>query len=378
MLPRPLSLPRRSRAALAAGVPTLAAAIVAVGVPCACPDHAAHHAGALAGHATAQARTTAAHGNPGDHAGAARHAAPGRPASAEPHAAAHADDAMGFEVGSPQRPTIERGPRGPLWKPSRPSTPGRSAHGTFAEISVARQLEALRAEKTGRSDDAVAAIRAAAANTDTAGPLTTAAATKQLSKKCQRLLKAKPRKLRKADRKRRDACAAQRRKLIEASKSTGVTAPAPVVAGPRPTTPPPADAAPTTSAPTTGSPADTPTTTTPPVPTAREKVYEAVGVRPTDTDPAKWTLTRSSAIADVVNFELVNVDSQVHDLKIAPVDANGAYDVAAAVTVIGYLDPGKRKAVDVALQPGVYMLLCSIPAHGEMRAKFTVHAPPAT
>lgn len=355
----PHSLTRRSRALAAASLPALAAAAV-LAWPCDCPDHVGLHGGATAA-------APAAMQHEGMHTMAADERGPvaqSRSSATDDGAGAPSD----FEVGTPERPTVSRGPRGPLWSTSRPSKPGRASHGSFAEITVAEQLDALRTadRATGQTtgDDPAA---------DRAAVLTTAQATKKLSKKCQKLLRAKVSKLRKADRKRRSACLAQRRKLVAASKSqptdtTGVAAPSAPVQGPKPTATPPASEEP---APQTTP--DTPSPTTP-VPTTPEKVYAAAGVRPTDTDPAKWILTRSSAKADIVNFELDNTDRQVHNLWIAPGDASGAV-TGPLVEVIGDLAEGQRKAVDVALKPGIYILICTIPGHGSMQAKFTVFAP---
>lgn len=280
---------------------------------------------------------------------------------------------MGFEVGTAERPLVARGPHGPLWKPTPPAAPGRSSHGTFAKLSVAAELDALRAEKSGAPRESAAEPVA-----ERAAVLTTAQATKKLSRKCQRLLKAKKSRLGKADRKRRTACLDRRRKLIAASAPTSPTstgAPAPPSApiqGPNPTTAPPATA-PTTPAPTTPAPT-TPASTTPAEPPAKK--YQAVGIEPTDSDPAVWKLTRGVAVADIVNVELSNTDSQVHDLWIAPGNAAGQVtDESAKQKLIGYLEPGDRKSVDIALKPGIYIFICSIPGHETMKVKFIVQAP---
>lgn len=274
---------------------------------------------------------------------------------------------MRFEIGTDDRPIVAKGPQGPLWQPTAPAQPGRASHGTFAELAVDEAIARLRDEQPAASSGTAdpAATRAV---------LTTAQATKKLSKKCQRLLKAKKSRLRKADRKRRTACLAQRRKLVAASatpSSPTPSSPPALIQGPKPTATAPAS--PETATPTTPH-APAPTTPTSTTPTTPEKVYAAAGLRPTDSDPAKWILTRGSATADIVNFELDNTDRQVHNLWIAP--GNAAGDVTGAlVEVISDLEPGDRKAVDVALKPGIYLLMCTIPNHEAMKVKFTVYAP---
>lgn len=302
------------------------------------------------------------------HGGAAHDGHHAKTAVAEPAPARAHHRTMGFEVGTDERPLVASGPHGPLWKPTPPAAPGRSSHGTFAELTVAAELDALRAEKSGEprtADVEPAATRAAV--------LTTAQATKQLSRKCQRLIKAKKSKLRKADRKRRTVCLERRRKLIAASVPPAPTAPSVPAApsapieGPTPTSAPPATT-PSTPPPTT------PVATTPTEPPAKK--YQAVGIEPTDSDPALWKLTRGVAVADIVNVELSNTDSQVHDLWIAPGNAAGQVtDESAKQKLIGYLEPGERKAVDIALKPGIYIFICSIPGHETMKVKFIVQAP---
>lgn len=360
MLPR-LSLTRRSAAALTAGVPAVFAA-AALAWPCDYPDHVGTHAG-VGGHAHAAEIRSApvAHASNAHHHGAGTPSAPAATSTNDEVAVAAA---AGFEVGTAERPIVARGPQGALWRATPPATPGRASHGSFAEITVAEQLDALRTPQAGGPDAPAdpTATRAAV--------LTTAQATKKLSRRCQKLLKAKKSKLSKADRKRRTACIAQRRKLVDASKkpapTTGVTAPTAPIQGPKPTTTAPTPTEPTPTR-------DTPTPTTP-APTTPEKVYAAAGLRPTDSDPAKWIISRTSAKADIVNFELDNTDRQVHNLWIAPGNANSEV-TGPLVEVIGNLGEGERKAVDVALKPGIYILICTIPGHDAMQVKFTVYAP---
>ena len=346
----------RSRAWTVA--PVLAVVAVIAAAPCDCPEHTAPHAAMRA-----QVPTTAMAGMAhASHGGMT--STPERGGAAAPNAVGRYER-MTFEVGTSARPLVTRGASGPLWKTSKPGVPGQTKHGTFAEQTVARELTELR-EPSRAADGADEPVAARAA------VLTTAQATKKLSKRCQQLIKRRKSSLRKADRKRREDCLAKRRRLVEASKPpattptspTGVSAPAAPIAGPTPTSVP--------SPLTSGQPpaATTPTATTP---APREKKYAAAGVIATDgLDPFK--LTRSSATADVVNFELDNTDRQQHDLYIAPASASGEV-TGPLVKIIGRIDGGTRESADVELAPGRYKLLCTVDGHGPMAVNFTVYAP---
>lgn len=334
--------------------PVAAVAAVLAILPCDCPDHEAAH------QTQAHIAMPAAH-----HMGGQAAAASGNDAgeARQPsHPTRHAG--MAFEVGSPARPIVTRGASGPLWQASKPSAPGSTKHGTYAEQTVATKLAALRqpdAASQGASDPS--ATRAAV--------LTTAEATKKLSKRCQRLIKRRKSSLSKADRKRRADCLTRRRKLVDESKNAatapGVTAPAAPIQGPTPTSAPPTATDP--AAPTTPTPAPT-------TPTTPTKKYAAAGVIATDgLDP--FRLTRASATADVVNFELDNTDRQQHDLYIAAASASGEI-TGALVQVIGRIDGGTRQSADVELAPGRYKLVCTVPGHGPMAVDFTVYAPAAS
>ncbi len=335
--------------------PVLAVAAVLAVLPCDdCPDHAAAHG------AHARAATPVTHQMSG-HAPAA---SDGRVPRAVASGAAADHKGMAFEVGTASSPIVTRGARGPLWEASEPTAPGSTKHGTYAEQTVARQLAQLREPaEAGDTTDEPMAERAAV--------LTTAEATKRLSKRCQRLIKRRKSTLGKTDRKRRSACLAQRRKLVAASKAPsttpGVAAPSAPIQGPTPTAAPPTATEPA---------APTPTTPAPTTPQVQTKQYAAAGVVATDgLDP--FRLTRASATADVVNFELDNTDRQLHDLYIAPASSTGEV-TGAPVKVIGRIEGGTRESADVELAPGRYKLLCTVDGHGPMAVDFTVYAPAAS
>jgi hypothetical protein len=269
-----------------------------------------------------------------------------------------------FHVGSPSHPLMEQGPVGPLWSASAPSTPGRASHGTFGAIYVAEQLAKQAASAAG---DQSPATREAATST----PLTTAQATRKLSKTCQKLIKAKTSTLSRANRKRRTACLAQRHKLVTASErspattpATSVSAPAAPIQGPTPI--------PATTSSTSPTPVPTPTPTPAPGSTTPTKapidpstvVCSAVGVTAIDIQP--FGLTRGVACNDSggnVDFQFTNQDAQVHGIAIK---ATGAADSTARV-IIASLDPHSGPVSQlVSLQPGNYTLLCTVTAHNPM------------
>lgn len=370
----------RPRFAHGRGVAALAALTLGVAGaawPCGdCPEHRGghdHRADAIATHVHgghAEAHAGGATGN-GSHAGShgQDQAAPS-PASRL--------DAAGSTVGSSGSPDFAVGDRyRPAFLARQASglgagaRPGGTSHPSPAERVVAEALAARR----GPAQEPVA----------TRAALSTAQATRRLSKRCQKLLKAKrPSKLRRADRKRRSACLRQRRELIRKSRESHEAepppqpapgAPAPVLEGPKPTTaPPPATQQPAPPAPTTpqqpgevtnemrctdGNPATT--------------CFAAAGVMAIDGD-VPFVLTRGDVRADVVNFELQNTDRQVHDLWIAPADAEGNI-TGPPTKIVGEVEPDGRSSRDMALQPGVYRLICTIPGHGPMSVRFIVRAP---
>jgi hypothetical protein len=358
-------LTRRTKRIGAAGAFAAAPAValaVALASGCDCPlhsgagpAHAAHHA--PAGHAAAMAMGT----------GAATHRATHGTQSA----------GAGWEVGTTSSPLALRGVRGPL--SMQPQHAGMD-HGTPEERYVAGRLEARRLASVtdpqqrlrlrlglpavAPADDAVA---------ERAAVLTTAQATKKLSAKCRKLLKVKrPSKLSKADRKRRTACLAQRKRLIAESKRKPTSTPTPTPAPGAAPTATPAPAAGPTPAPTS---APTPT----PTPAAgacanKNPCYAAVGVQAIDSDVA-FGLSRSTVQADIVNFQLENKDRQTHNLYIAPANASG--DIVGPIEkIVGDLAAGGvSEGVNVTLAPGRYKLICIVSGHGPMTVSFTVTAP---
>jgi hypothetical protein len=368
------TLSNQARRTLGVGLVTLGLSGALVGVvwPCTCPGHRGGGAagvgvvadrsmagmgdGEMAGmsdgemarmHGAAPASTTAAGSVAGDGPDAAGttdgaggssnlHPLPGMPG-------------MKYKVGTATHPVVADGPDGPLWK----ATGSRSA---AAREGVARATAAAIASRAAGAggDRGELATRTAV--------LTTAQATKQLTAKCRRLVKAKkPSKLSKKDRKRRTACLKTRAKLIAQSKPgpaqppTGPIAPAAPIVGPVPVGTVPA---PTTPAPTS------PTPETPAGP-----VYAAAGVKAIDGG-VPFALTRSTAVADIVNFELVNTDAQNHNLWIQVRD-----QPATKKAIIASLAPGQRANANVQLAPGEYQLICIVPGHGAMTMLFTVVAP---
>ncbi|MDO9356624.1 MAG: hypothetical protein Q7T55_23195 [Solirubrobacteraceae bacterium] len=276
-----------------------------------------------------------------------------------------------WAVGTDLDPLVMRVGDNPLVDETARNAPGTTSHGTLGAAVV----DGLIAARRDAAEQGALARRSG---------LTTAQATKALSKRCQKLVKSKATRLTKADRKRRTACLAERKRRIEASKKApatptptpapgatpGISAPPAPVQGPAPTTEPPA--ATPTPTPMPGAPEPTPT------PAPSGPVYGAVGVTATEgAEP--FRLSRSSTTADIVNFELVNTDSQPHDLYIAPADENG--EISGPPTKIIGRTPGQmqnkptRASVDMKLAPGRYRLICTVPGHGKMEVGFTVYAP---
>jgi hypothetical protein len=275
--------------------------------------------------------------------------------------AAAGQDTAGFHVGTADHPLVAEGPSGPLWSQTHRNRPGSTMHGTFAEQYVAGALAARRSSTDAASDPVA-----------TRAVLTTGQATKQLSKSCQRLLKKRRSKLGKADRRKYAKCVRQRGAVISASEpspttTTGVSAPAAPVAGPAPVNTPGPQPTPDPTVPAA--------TTPPPTTPVKGKVYAAVGVTAID-GAEKFKLTRATATADIVNFELDNTDKQAHNLAIFATDGSGAI-VGAPTIVFATVAAGDRKYKDVALAPGTYSLWCQVPGHEAMAVPFTVYAPPA-
>ncbi|WP_116452974.1 cupredoxin domain-containing protein [Blastococcus litoris] len=107
------------------------------------------------------------------------------------------------------------------------------------------------------------------------------------------------------------------------------------------------------------SPAGEPTS---PAPTSSsEQESEAVTVTAVDFG---LELDEDSVTAGQVEFTLVNDGSSTHDLV---VERDGQ-DVAAADAV----DPGRTSTVTVTLEPGEYVLYCSIANHRAMGMETTI------
>ncbi|MEH3052721.1 MAG: hypothetical protein PGN13_01780 [Patulibacter minatonensis] len=375
-----LPLSRRAKLIGAAGslaaAPALALAVALA--PCDCPLHTGPGTTPHAGHtamAMGPAKVTRASAGDGSHA---------------EHGRADTQDGAGWEVGTPTFPLVARGVRGPLAIDRRPAG---MDHGTPESRYVAARLEARRLsgvrdpQQRLRLQLGLAAVPATDGDEPVAtraAVLTTAQATKKLSAKCRKLLKAKrPSKLSKADRRRRTACQKQRGKLIADSAkpatSTPATAPAaapaPATAGTTArTTPAPASAAtPVPTAAPTAAPSPTPAPATG-VCAGKNPCYAAVGVQALDSDVA-FALSRATVQADIVSFQLENKDRQTHNLYIAPVDSAGEINGSITKIVGDLAAGGVSDGVNMRLAPGRYKLICVVTGHSPMAVGFTVQAP---
>lgn len=172
------------------------------------------------------------------------------------------------------------------------------------------------------------------------------AANARLSARCRRLVRTtRVRSLSARDRSRRSRCFAERRTIISELARAGAT--------------------PQTPAAGAGC--------------SGEPCVGAVGVRAIDNGIA-FALTRSSVAADVVVFELENADRQLHNLAIAPTDSLGNVNGPTTTLIpdtppVDPSLPARRPSAEVALQPGAYLLSCTLPGHGPMSVRFTVRAP---
>ena len=376
----------RGRAAL--GAATAAMGVAAVAWPCACPDHVAPAAQASTQHVAAAQGAHAAHLAGAAHAaGTTRDpisavSAPARTTTGTPShhgAPSHqggsipqrrnvsASTSAAFDVGSRAKPLVAEGPSGPLWKPTAPRKPGTSMPGMAAQAPRAGASDAAAPAAT--TDDATA----------TRAVLTTTQATRRLSRRCQRLIKAKRvSKLSKADRKRRATCIAKRRAIVEASKpksegapSTGVGSPAAPIQGPVPTATPAAPIA-GTPTPAPGTQPGTPTPTPGPSgPDPATVQCNAVGLKARDVDPLKpFAMTRGVACTSstgTVNFELQNGDRQFHNLGVQlPGQAN------SLVSILDAVPAGDTLNANVKLNPGTYEIVCMVPGHGAMTVQITI------
>lgn len=262
-----------------------------------------------------------------------------------------------FVVADPRNPRIARGPRGPLWQDSEPRPVGTTSLGrTFAQ----RYLAAVRTRA-----QAPPAVR-------TAKGLTTAQATKKLSKKCRRLVKItnarQVQKLKKSERKARTKCLEQRRKLIADSKKD----PAPAPTTPAPTTPAPAPTptptAPGTPAPTTPAPA-TPAPTTP---DCAAPGPAAVSVTAID-EGSKFELSSCGASAGEVTFTFNSTDSdEDHNLVLADGVTSGGGPSGTVRVISTNITGGQSRSRTFTLAAGDYVLICTVDGHGAMTVKFKV------
>ena len=275
-----------------------------------------------------------------------------------------------WQISSPSNPRVTKGPRGPLWAQYTPVRAGYSPMGgTLAETYVARQIEATRAgtdETAGKS------------------ALTTAQATKKLSKKCQKLVKItkskQVAKLKKADRKARTKCLEQRRKIIADSEKKPATTPTtPSTGTPAPNTPSTPDT-PTQPTPTNPNPT-TPTNPNPnPNPTPTGCTTPGTGtVVVTAIDEGQRFDVNMCGIkaADNVPFKFVYADEsgEAHDLTVASAYTAGTDKPTGTIAggTEGVISDG---SVDFTadLTPGTWYLICSVPGHGSMRVEFKVFA----
>ncbi len=267
-----------------------------------------------------------------------------------------------FVVADPRNPRIARGARGPLWKDYAPRTPGTTAMGlTYAQ----RYLASQRARATD------------AAAQRTAKGLTTAQATKKLSKKCQRLVKitkaSQLKKLRKADRKARTKCLEQRRKIIADSKKDpkpGTTTPP---GAPAPNTPAPNTPAPTTPTPTTTPAPTTPGPTTPALP-AECATAGSSPVTVTAIDEGRqFELNSCGVAAGSIQFRFDNTDAdEEHNLVLADGVTSGGGPSGTVRVISTNIKGGQSATKSFTLPAGDYVLICTVDGHSAMTVKFKV------
>ncbi len=274
-----------------------------------------------------------------------------------------------FHVGTRERPLVADGPAGPLWTPALPDASGAAG----AAPHRAGHAAARPSQPTASPAQPAASERAPDPRAQRAA-LSTAQATKKLSKKCQKLVKTKrPSRLSKTDKKRRVKCLAQRRSLMEpsnvatpepSSPTTGVTAPEPAIKGPAPATPTP------TPTPVPGQ-APTPTPTPSPSGIDPSTVPCALGVTALDVDPLKpFKMSRGVACVDEqgeLAIEMVNSDRQMHNLGIrTPNQPDSLVPLLLSVPM------GERDSVTANLAPGTYEIVCMVSGHGNMTVTLTV------
>ncbi len=279
-----------------------------------------------------------------------------------------------WTVADPKRPRLASGPRGPLWSTFVPRPVGTTAMGlTFAQRTLVMQASSAR---TGADRPATRAA------------LTTAQATKKLTKRCQRLVKitkAKDlKKLKKADRKARTRCLEQRRKLIADSKKQPATPPG----GASPTAPstpdPSSPTSPSRPAPNTP-PAPTPTTpapTTPAAPTGctTPGVGDTLAVTAVD-DGARFEVSSCGLKAGTIKFAFDTTDAaEEHNLVVTDgfneVTDEGRTSSTPSGTMYanaGTLLPGQPgRTTSATLNAGDYWLICTVAGHVAMAMRFKV------
>lgn len=357
-------------------VSLLAAAATVLLIP---GSAAAHHDGDHARPAASTPTIAVETSGHAHHAPAASPATPPADSGAAP---------AGWEFNTPDRPRVAKGPRGPLWVETKPKVVGTGFMGvTFAQRFVAARL----AEARGTDIESLLAARAA---------LTTAQATKKLSKKCQKLVKITKSKqiakLKKADKKARTKCLEQRRKIIADSKKkpTGGTTPPSNGGTTTPSTG--GTTSPSTGGGDTGNNGGGGGGTTTPTPTTPDN--------PTPTTPTNTCTPFSStilvdAISETevfgVNFNAKTCglkagkrkflfsssdENEPHSLVIAKkVGSNGDISSGADIvaSISGEINPDDNDsvpAVEVTLAAGTYYLVCTVPGHGSMTLEFKVIA----
>ncbi|MDO9356892.1 MAG: hypothetical protein Q7T55_24560 [Solirubrobacteraceae bacterium] len=296
-----------------------------------------------------------------------------------------------FVVGTAADPLLARRLRTPLWIASPAAASPHRADG--GKRYVAAKLAELRGEWFAAEEPVATRLKV----------LTTAQATKKLSKSCQKLVKITApkavKKLSKANRKKRTKCLEQRRKFITDSKKKkpspnmpGVSpTPAPV-AGPAPTTgtdgsPAPAAPTPTPKPGTTPAPTPTPRPGSTPAPTPRPTptpfaypactpVAGAITVTAAD-EVTPFTVTSGCASAGTVTFNFTNGDpnEEDHNVWIGAANAAGKLDTSSPpVAIVGNsIASGEtRNGRTINLAPGKYVLICTVPGHDLMTVVFQV------
>ena len=342
-----------------------AAVLAALAAPTTSSAHHDHH--------QADAAKTAPATAPASHSGhdmAAMSAAKPAAASAKPM----------FVIADPKNPRIARGPSGPLWSAHRLRAVGTTAMGmTFAQ-----------------RDLAVLAFKNAVDPVATPSALTTAQATKKLTKKCQKLVKitkAKDlKKLKKADKKARTRCLEQRRKIIADSKkkpdtntgagSPGTTTPGTTTPGTTtPTNPNPTPNNPTPTTPTNPSP----TTPTNPAPTGCTTAGTGSTLYVTAIGEGdQFELSACGLKAGALKFVLASEDqSEEHNLIVADgyneITSGGQTTSTPKGTqwvTIPVIHPGgsAKESTPKTMPAGDYWLICIVEGHVGMATKFKVFA----